>query len=675
MDHIFDVAIIGAGPSGIAAAIHTTKYGIKAILIEKDSIIGGSALKAQVHTIGGNAGSFFSGISKKAWSQNIFHPQDLIDKYYDLLNNSTICLLSDYDVISIDVKDNNISSLLCYGVMGKKLIKAKIFIDASGVSTVEHLTGKKDSSRTDRCYLTALIGKVETVGGRCYSPEAKELLQDSIKRAKSEGNLDNDIEFLVMPTERGDIAYLQVSYDRYSDNMGQIMYKGLQKAVAYLQNFGFGFENVSIISFSKNIFYAPDGTSQARYNLTSDDVLTGRKFDDFVVSDINFNSHSKNDSIDDLKSFSISYATLMSSCFDNLLLCGRNIGVHSNAVKFIDNIPVHFATGKAAGIAAAIAITRDIKIEKVMPVEIISKQHSQYAKDVSLKKDESADKQQETMVPADKLTSFEMYVNDIILENEASEDEKEKLSAASEIDKYITSFFNFDELDRALKFLEDTNKTRKTDDIIEIGKPNISTRADVSSLKEEVFNIGIFSDIDFGLVEEIKDKNNIGKKPQSIYNKIFNDNFDETIKESDDSINLKPIITRSDDVLNMLYDNEDTNTYDITKVKDMYQNKNLPEDITAGSNLMTENLSMSETDRLNKKSYNINNANKDLTRAAVENKYNIEFVKNISNEKHQKDLIRADLDTIKKTDDSLRQFGKSIDFNNFDDILNIDNFN
>ena len=49
----FDVAVIGAGPAGIAAALGASHLGAKTLLLEREQQIGGNASNAFVHTICG----------------------------------------------------------------------------------------------------------------------------------------------------------------------------------------------------------------------------------------------------------------------------------------------------------------------------------------------------------------------------------------------------------------------------------------------------------------------------------------------------------------------------------------------------------------------------------------------------------------------------------------------
>ena len=53
----FDIAIIGAGPAGMAAAQQAASYGAKVLLIERDNWLGGQLVK-QTHRFFGSKSEF-----------------------------------------------------------------------------------------------------------------------------------------------------------------------------------------------------------------------------------------------------------------------------------------------------------------------------------------------------------------------------------------------------------------------------------------------------------------------------------------------------------------------------------------------------------------------------------------------------------------------------------------
>jgi hypothetical protein len=369
MDQIYDVAVIGGGPSGIAAAFYAAKSGASTVLLEKDSVIGGTAYRANVNTLNGESLSgmdgLLDGITKKAWGHIIFDPEELLDRYYSMLESSSAKVLSGCEVISAESIGGRVTNLVCSGAAGKISISAKIIIDASGLSAVESLLGIKDGAAYSLSYITALVGKVETVGGKCYSHQAQELLAESVATAKETGKIDRNIFISIRPTVRADIAHVTIRYTG-GDATGIDMRRHLNHAMDFLREFGYGFENASVISSSKEIFSSVSASFSAKYSLSLNDIEENKYFSDQVAAIPD--GDGEGDPV-----YYIPYGSLQSKSYDNLLFCGRNIGAAANALQRIDSIATHFETGKAAGIAAGIAIKNDMELAKVSPYEIVSK--------------------------------------------------------------------------------------------------------------------------------------------------------------------------------------------------------------------------------------------------------------------------------------------------------------
>ena len=369
MIKIYDVAVIGAGPSGIAAAFYAAKFGAKTVLIEKDSVIGGTAFKAYVNTLNGQSLSdmdgLLSGITKKAWNSVIFDHEALLDRYYELLKTQPVSLLTGHEAISAETDGGRITSFLCASPSGKAAVSAKVIIDATGALAVERLTGTGGDDAPAYAYMSGLVGKVETVGGKCYSAEAKRLLNEKAAWARDNSKLDRNLFIEVNPTVRADIAHVSIRYDNTGAISGNLMRRQMNSAANFLQEFGYGFENASLIC-SSEIFYSAQGSFNAKHTLELSDIEQNRYFNDQIAS------LPDGDGVGELVYY-IPYGSLLSKTFENLLLCGRNIGAAANAIERIDAIPTHFETGKAAGIAAAIAVKNEIPLDEVSPYEIKSK--------------------------------------------------------------------------------------------------------------------------------------------------------------------------------------------------------------------------------------------------------------------------------------------------------------
>lgn len=533
MSKLYDVAIIGAGPSGIAAAIYAAKNGVNTVLIEKDSIIGGSAIKAQAHTLrmasNDTMDNLLNGITKRAWNRTIFHPEELVDRYYYQLQRYSVDIFCDHSVISIETNERDITSILCLSPDGKKGISAKVFIDASSSCVMEKLTGNKKEEGQQRCYITALVGKVETIGGRCYSDEAQKLLQDSVKHAKHSQRMDNDIEIEVSPTVRGDIALLEVGANVHGEDMGSVMREHLTSALQFLQEFGFGFENVSIISSAKNVFYNTSGASKSCYRLTYDDVVSGKRFEDSIAS-LRYDNRDMDESLDNV--FNIPYRTQLSTEFSNLLYCGRTIGINPNAKAMIDGTPIHFETGKAAGIAAALAVKNNIALSQVSLedirseigfVEIIQDEVQEEASAEIVEDNNETDIKKAQQIESDRLCNFmpinEQQEEEIMNEDDPIEKEDEEVIS----NKYLS----FTELDVALGLLDGSIVQEEG---VSLLQDNMHSEESIDIEKVEEMVLGD----DGRLVDEKNLNETDTNMPKPLYDSIFScyDKFDEIDEKS-----------------------------------------------------------------------------------------------------------------------------------------------
>ena len=439
MDQIYDIAVIGGGPSGIAAAFYSAKSGAKTVLLEKDSVIGGTAYRANVNTLNGESLSrmdgLLDGITKKAWGHIIFDPEELLDRYYSLLESSDAKVLSGCEVISAESTGGRVTNLVCSAPSGKISISAKIIIDASGLSAVEGLLGIKDGGAYSISYITALVGKVETVGGKCYSRQAQELLAESVEAAKDAGRIDRNIFISIRPTVRADIAHVTVRYGG-NEATGIDMRRHLNRAMDFLRGFGYGFENASVISSSKEIFSGAGASFNAKYTLSLNDIEENKYFSDQVAA------IPDGDGVGE-PVYYIPYGSLLSKSYDNLLFCGRNIGAAANALQRIDSVATHFETGKAAGIAAGIAIKNGMELSEVSPYEIVSKSEDSISDKIEVMNE---------ALEIDKAPSSESELQDEILSELAS---AQSAISPKMPEKVKDNAESFGELERILELLGD----------------------------------------------------------------------------------------------------------------------------------------------------------------------------------------------------------------------------
>ncbi len=162
-----DVAVIGAGAAGIAAAVAAAESGLKVILVEKYGFTGGLATSAMVGTICGlyyrsedntqtpkfavhgfarkfskavminskaHPESFAKGLHFIPYQPSVFHQQAALE-----LNKSGVQLILHTSLVGLKIKEGQIDELMLNAIDSVFSIKAKAVIDCSGNAQVAML--------------------------------------------------------------------------------------------------------------------------------------------------------------------------------------------------------------------------------------------------------------------------------------------------------------------------------------------------------------------------------------------------------------------------------------------------------------------------------------------------------------------------------------------------------
>jgi hypothetical protein len=130
-----------------------------------------------------------------------------------------------------------------------------------------------------------------------------------------------------------------------------------------------GFEDSSIVNSGYGIGARESRRLIGEYVLTKDDVLKGRAFADAIALNGGrisvHESGEKQTWIKLERPYQIPYRCLQAKVNDNLLIAGRCISTDHIAQASIRNVSCCFATGQAAGTAAALAIAKRVKLKEL----------------------------------------------------------------------------------------------------------------------------------------------------------------------------------------------------------------------------------------------------------------------------------------------------------------------
>jgi len=151
-----DVAVIGGGTGGCAAAIEAARHGMHTTLFEKGTSLGGLATNGYVPQLAGNIEGICLELAQRLDAMGQLKKQDPTKDYYrnptyepeygklaleDMVFEAGSRVLYDSTLIDTVVVDNKIEAAIFYTKGGYISVKAKMYIDATGDGDVAFLSG------------------------------------------------------------------------------------------------------------------------------------------------------------------------------------------------------------------------------------------------------------------------------------------------------------------------------------------------------------------------------------------------------------------------------------------------------------------------------------------------------------------------------------------------------
>ena len=411
-----DVLVVGAGPSGIIAAMAAAEDGLNVALVEQRGFVGGNL------TIGLPVLGF---LSQKGEPIIAGLPQKLIDrlKAVDAASDHQACPLhvsitlidpETVKSVALDMlREHGVDIMLhtmCAGVImdgdrlrgiiteskaGREAILAKVIIDCTGDGDVAFRAGVPCEKGDERGgmqppTLMFCMAGVDTEKLRmslCSEPEAYDVdyippdyfgrnrrfivvgLRQLIHKARQAGlAIPTDRTILITGLREGEVWVNMTRVkgvdgtDPRSLSEGEIQAAGqIDDIRKYLIGYVPGFENACFTTTAPFLGIRETRRIVGRYVMTRDDILGCRRFEDAVaVGSYPVDLHSPDDNDGILEwcgdCYDIPYRSLLPQRVDNLLVAGRCISTTHEAMAAIRVMSTCMAMGEAAGRAAGMAV-------------------------------------------------------------------------------------------------------------------------------------------------------------------------------------------------------------------------------------------------------------------------------------------------------------------------------
>jgi len=419
-----DVLVIGGGPAGIAAAIASARTGASTFLVEQQGFLGGAATASLVGpfmsclsldgttkvidgifgevvdrmvSIGGalpsgetGAGKGYSSfITMSHHGVTSFEPYALKIVADQLVQEAEVKILLHSTFLQPIIEAGELRGAIIATKSGLMALYAKVTVDTTGDADVafragaEMVKGREKDGLMQPATLFFRVGNVnDTIveeNGKHYADGT--LFRDYIDKARGVGDFKiprDRIGIYKTPTQgiwRVNTTRVLGVDGTSVDDLTRAEIEGRQQVIQLMRFFRKylpGFENAILIGIAPNIGVRETRRIIGEYVLTEQDLVTGKLFDDSIACcgyEIDIHSLIGDGSRDEAVAniYSIPYRSLVPKTLDNLLVAGRCLSATHVASSATRVMPPCFATGQAAGTAAALASRESILPREVVP--------------------------------------------------------------------------------------------------------------------------------------------------------------------------------------------------------------------------------------------------------------------------------------------------------------------
>lgn len=402
-----DVVVVGGGSAGCTAAIAAARGGVRVLVIEKSARLGGIGTAVldtfygfytpgeNRKVVGGIPDEVVSALSDRnaafvrpntygAGGGVTYSPEELLMVWDELVCASGAQVLFHSMVIDtiMGSSPGSVSGLLIANKNGLSRVSARYVIDASGDADVcaaagAGFDGPATGERVQSLTTTFRLANVDDVQARSFP---KEQLFARMADAAASGRFD-------LPRQEGSIHRTPVAGVSLA-NMTRVEVidptdvaalsgaeiegrRQVREYVRFLRAEIPGYSSADLVGVGMHIGVRESRRIRGRYQLTEDDVLSARRFDDAIAScGAPIEDHSGGTDtlwryIPDSGTYDIPFRALLPEALPNVVVAGRCLSSTHGAHASARSIGQCMAMGQAAGTAVALALPLGIPISDV----------------------------------------------------------------------------------------------------------------------------------------------------------------------------------------------------------------------------------------------------------------------------------------------------------------------
>ena len=423
MDIFYDVIVAGGGPAGVSAAMAAARSGAKTLLIEANGSLGGTVTNGSLPAFcpfGNTDEPLIQGIGLEILEA--LRAETKLPSYYEdspekplynwfpvdgealkrILDDKVLSsgceLLLHAHFVGCETEDGVIRSVTVHTPGGLETFAAKTFIDCTGDGVLSAEAGCEiqlgnEEGLVQSGTLCFKIAPFDTERFIRYAEETGEggNLLHACARAIADGAFpEGETKVAGISFPYPGVAVLNFGHIYGIDPLNAASLtraevegrKMLPELLRFLRNYVPGAENAVIVSSGPAVGIRESRRVMGDYVLTKEDFFRRADFDDAIAYycypiDIHalrpgeqtkeWNELYYNRRYQPGEAYGIPYRCLTPKGIKNLLTAGKNISCDPIMLGSVRVVPCCFATGQAAGTAAAMAARSDISVRSVDP--------------------------------------------------------------------------------------------------------------------------------------------------------------------------------------------------------------------------------------------------------------------------------------------------------------------
>ncbi len=387
-----DIVVLGGGSAGVAAAVAAARKGLRVMLVERNTYLGGKATAAEVGTVcglyhfsknekseyivKGFAKEFAEKLQVQSNTSPLFSPEGVhylpyhVEAFkeicYDLINENKIGIYFNAVLEHVTVEQNKIKSVHIIAAGIPITINLNALIDCSGDSVVSQ-AASLPLIKSENYQAAA---QVFTMQGIAEKNEFKlGMIMMKALRSAIDNNILGDFYdrvYVVQGSLKNNCVNLKIGIPlavTYApgnlQELRTVALSFVENLSQFLINHVDAFKNASLTHIAPEVGIRIGQRSTGKYLLQEEDVLNCKKFDNAIANaswpieiwELNRRVNIRYFNLDDY--YQVPAGCLQSNSIDNLFFAGRNISATDGAIASARVMGICLQTGYAAGCLAA----------------------------------------------------------------------------------------------------------------------------------------------------------------------------------------------------------------------------------------------------------------------------------------------------------------------------------